>query len=80
MKLLNALIFTIGVVSAQEEAAATSAPYGDMLGQLYVGACSATQSDMYNTGTNCYAAAEDVSAEFSAMFNVFDPAAVTDRA
>ena len=40
MKLL-ALVFTIGVVSAQA--------WGDMIGQLYVGACSATQSDMYNT-------------------------------
>merc|ERR1719329_975862 len=49
MKLLNALIFTIGVVSAQDQA------YGDMLGQLYVGACSATQADMYNTQTTCYA-------------------------
>ena len=46
MKLLH-VILTIGVVSAQQA-------YGDMLGQLYVGACSATQSDMYNEKTSCY--------------------------
>ena len=64
---------TLASVTAQDS------PIGLAIGQAFVGAMSATQSNMTNTESDCYTAATYVADEVLALFNSFDPATAIDK-
>ena len=49
------------------------------LGEVFLGAMSATQSDMYNVAAPCYVNALTVQEEIVIIFAAFDPGVIMNR-
>ena len=58
---------------------AQASVFGDAIGDAYTGAMLATQANMYNTDTDCYAAAEEANVEIAYTFDTFDPSIIINN-
>ena len=89
MKVVLLFATMLGMVYSQAAAIAASAAAtaaaidllnpGYITGNLFLGAMSATQADIFNTNTTCYAAAALVKIELEIMLAEFNPAVISER-
>ena len=78
MKFASILVATIVLVCSQIAHVQANA-FSEALGNLFVGAMSATQANMTNTNTTCYTNAVTVQDEIKLMFDSFNPSIFFDR-
>ena len=67
------------IMSVMLIATTTASFYGDAAGNIYVGMMLASQSNMNNTDTDCFVAAQATNEEIAFTFDELDPSVILNN-